>query len=610
MHPKNFPFAWCRDILRLACRHVAAGGLLLLASAGFARAASAGAAPATQPFCLETLVDFMDDASTNGRPLTAQDLDALMAKLADLGFTRVTWGCYGDGHGGWIYPEGLYNAEDGNGWNNVAETYRQLGNPLRVAVEAAHRHGLKIHAYFKPYETGAGPMFPDGSPEAAKWGVIQQVGGRMSVVEPFVRDHPELRIKRRTDDLPAWVETAVVARLRLMKKDASPTRITAEHLQVWTSPNNYRYQPVTTKFEVKESVEPAPQDACDLAGHVLTHKGDPVRVLTLSGLHLADRYVLVTTDFKDGTGDFTNSGVSLLAAFDEAGREIPGETATGQAIWDETEGNFRQGGLMYDSGLGPEPVTLDRDNANGRQGLIGFARGRNLYLTGAMCEMEPAVQEFWLRCLDEMIATGVDGVDFREECHSTHTDHPLDYGFNDIVLAKARARGGDLLEAVSAVRGEAYTEFLQKCRVRLTQAGKSMRQNLHVDFFRPDLAKDRRIAYPSNIRFDWPRWMDLGLMDGVILRTGALPFSALDNDPVALAMIAGAQAHKFPVTFNRYVRAAKGELTNEVLHLRNDGRFAGFVFYEVNDYAEFPKPGEVRLKYLPVPAALQAVQAK
>lgn len=572
--------------------------------------ALAAAAPAPRPFCLETLVDFMDDASTNGRPLTPQDIDALMAKLAELGFRRVTWGTYGDGHGGWLYPAGFYNAEDGNSWTNVAETYRQLGNPLKVAVEAGHRHGLEVYAYFKPYETGAGPMFPDGSPNAAKWGVIQQVGGKMTVVEPFVRDHPELRLKRRTDDLPAWIETATVARLRLQKQDASPTRVTPEHLQIWTSPNNYQYQRVPGKFEVRETVEPAPRDVCDLAGHILTHHGAPVRVLTLSGLHLQDRYIAVTTDFKEGPGDFTNSGTAMLEAYDDSGRAILGETATGSAIWDETMVDFRHGGLMFDSGLGPLPVTLDVNNDNGRQGLIAFARGRNLYLTGAMCEVEPAVQEYWLRCLDEIIATGVDGVDFRVEGHSTHTDHPLDYGFNDIVLAKAKARGGNLVDAVNAVRTEAYTEFLQKCRVRLTQAGKLMRQNLNVDFFRPDLAKDRRIAYPSNITFDWPRWMDLGLMDGVILRTGALPFSALDNDPVALAMIAHARAKRIPVTFNCYVHHAGDKLTEQVTRVKNDERFAGFVFYETDEYIDLSKPGEARVSYAAVPAALEAVRAK
>ena len=119
------------------------------ASPAAERRASGGQAPRPGPFRLEALVDFVDDAITAPQVLNSGHIDSLMARLAALGVRRVSWGYYGDGHGGWLMPAD--HAEDyQGGWRRCADTYRNLGNPLRVAVEAGHRHGLEVYAYFKP----------------------------------------------------------------------------------------------------------------------------------------------------------------------------------------------------------------------------------------------------------------------------------------------------------------------------------------------------------------------------------------------------------------------------------------------------------------------------
>jgi hypothetical protein len=451
-------------------------------------------------FMTEALVDFPDDALTCARPLTAEDIDALMATLRSLGVRRVSWGYYGDGHGGWVHPD--YAAEYGGGWLRCAATYREIGDPLRVAVAAGHRHGLEVYAYFKPYETGVGAAFPTGSPEARRSGLLHCIGGKLAWMEPFVLRHPELRIQRRTDDVPPGNGTATIATIRLRKRDASPTRITKERLRIWASEDNYRYQPLTVDFELRESVEPAPRESRDVHGRLLTRAGDPVRTLTLSGLRLDHRYVLVTTDFTDGDGDFVNSGLELMSAYDERDREILGVFALGGAIWMADLVDFRNGGLMFDDGFGSSLCTLDAPNASGRRGCIAFARGRNAYLPGALCETEPAVQRFWLDCLDEMITAGVDGVDIRDENHSTHTDTPEDYGFNPAVLARCAGGTGDIRQRVARVRGEAYTSFLAACKRRLGEAGKRMRYHLQLDWLRPDPPRERGLAYPANLHLD------------------------------------------------------------------------------------------------------------
>ena len=88
----------------------------------------------------------------------------MMQRLTELGIRRVTWAYYGDGHGGYAIPTAC---RDDN-WKNLELTCRQLGNPLKVAVAAGHRHGLEVYAYFKPYETGPAVVIPEGSPEARR----------------------------------------------------------------------------------------------------------------------------------------------------------------------------------------------------------------------------------------------------------------------------------------------------------------------------------------------------------------------------------------------------------------------------------------------------------
>jgi len=575
-------------------------------------------------FRLEALVDFPDDATSCPHALTPRHLDAMMATLAAAGVQRVLWAYYGDGHGGYLLPAGIAGAtedptlsRDQNQWKAYAATLDVLCNPLRVAAEAAHRHGMEIYAYYKPYETGIAMYFPEGSPQARQWGRLPHLGGYLTWMDPFVLRNPNLRIQRRTDDLRPDAQSVPIAALRLTKKDDTPTRITKEHLQVWTSDLNYRYRPRPVRFDLTESVEPSPHEVRDIYGNLLTRRGDPVRVLTLSGLELNDPYILVTTDFCDGPGDFTNAWDRLLTAVDPQGREVPGVYATGAAIWFPEWEDFRSGGLVFDTGRGPEAVTLDLPNqvsagaqpdlpsnrfyAPGQkrvQGCIAFARGRNPYLPGALCETEPQVQDFWLRCVGEMLDAGVDGVELRVENHSTHTDTPGDYGFNPAVLERMQEGGADVRVEVSRVRGAAYTEFLRRAKKMVTARGRRMRVNLNLDWFRPAHERPgaRRLAYPANVEFDWRVWVEQGLMDEAMLRPFARPFEGIfGEDAVAQEMIAACQARGVPVSVNRYVWANEG-LLGEFRRVLRDGRFSGFVLYETWAFLRFAPEGGSALR--------------
>jgi hypothetical protein len=537
------------------------------------------------PFLLEALVDFVDDAMA--AEITPAHVDAMMRVLCEAGVQRVNWGYYGDGHGSYFVPVGL-----NSGWDNYEKTLRALGNPLRVAVEAAHRCGMELYAYFKPYETGPGLSLPEGSPEARAFGRLRQQGGWLTWLDRFVVDHPELRIRHRPDDSIGDLADVPICALKLTKRDDAPTRVRREHLQIWSSQYNYRYQPCDVGFDVREAVEPSEKDVRDINGDLVTRQGDPVRTLTLSGFQLTDSYLLVTTDFSSGSADFENTGTELLAALDAEGRAIPGVFATGGGVWERNSVDFRNWGLLFDMGFGQSIVRLDEPNGSGRDGLIAFTRGRNEFLPGALCETEPQVQAYWLSCLDEIMDAGVDGVDFRVENHGTHTDYYEEYGFNDVIFEECAHRGSVDSAMIAQVRGDAYTHFLRQARGMVASRGRRMRINLNIDWFRPDPPPVRRLAYPANINYDWQQWVEEGLLDEGILRLYQLPFDAVFDDGVAGEMITRCQEKGIPLTVNRYINP---DYPAEFERVRQDGRFSGFILYETARFLQFEADGGCRL---------------
>ena len=405
-------------------------------------------------------------------------------------------------------------------------------------------------------------------------------------------DNPELRIRHRPDASIADTTDVPICALKLIKADDAKTRISRDHLQIWTSQNNHRYQQCELDFQVREEVEPSPKDVRDVNGTLLTRQGDPVRVLTLSGFRLTSPYILVTTDFNDGEADFQNAGTELLVALDGENREIPGVFATGGAIWERDRVDFRGWGLIFDTGRGQSIIRLDESNESGQKGLIAFTRGRNEYLPGALCETEPQVQAYWQSCLREILDAGVDGIDFRVENHGTHTDYCEEYGYNEAVLDACAQLGRTDEQTIAQVRGEAYTQFLRNAKQLIASRGKRMRVNLNIDWFRPDRPPARRLAYPANIHYDWERWIDEGLLDEAILRLYQLPFDSIFDDTISTAMIARCEQKDIPLTVNRYINP---DYLEEFERIRHDGRFTGFVLYETATFLEFGPDGGCRV---------------
>ena len=556
------------------------------------------------PFVLSATVDFPDDVMPG--PYDARLLDELLSTLKSMGVQRVYWLYYGDVDQESLWAGSLYeNAQIPYG----TQTLEAIGEPLKAAVPVAHRHGLEVYGVLKPYNTGMSGI--NGPCSGRRLSGLEQIGGSVPQVIPFLERYPNTRLRRRPDTRAG--HGAVVTRIRLLKRDASPTRVRPENLQLWVSEDNGRYTRLDAALSVTERVEPAPREVRNYHGELVVAKGTPVRTLTIDGLNISERFVAVTTDFTDESGDFVNTACGMVEAYgDDFSTPLPVVVASRGAVWNGPR-DLNGDGPDFDSGMGHFEIPLDVNVSSEGEGvfwhrlavggLVAFAQGKNEYLPGTVSEVYPEVHRLWDGWVDRILETGVDGIDIRVSSHGSLVDEPWEYGFDEPVVEAYRMKydsdpwsSVDDLDRFSRLRGKHFTSFMRRTSNRARSMGRKMQAHIHTEAFRPDIVHGQIMGFPPNTHFAWQDWMRDGLLDGITFRTswwealedqpGTPPTrSRLSNalrDPVAVEALELASELGIPAYMNRYIERAVGdeEYMSDLEAALGDERFAGFDLYE------------------------------
>lgn len=552
-------------------------------------------------FLLSAGSNFYHDCK--GITFTHDLLGQLFDRLYWMGVKRIYW---------YYYPKRFWNVlADGafpEGWGTIRETLDNLGDPMLAAYPLARERGMEFFATIKPYETGFTHTNPPGSPAAKRMPGPPGIGG-MYEVDPWVLARPELRLRCRSGDLPVGLETVPIERVQLRQKDMSPIRIGAEELEIWTSPDNSSYRKRDVGFTLSESVESCPEEVYNSTGELVTRKGDSVRALNISGFSLLDPFVALSTSFDDDRGTFRNTALEMVRAFGPDDRPMDTVVGSYRGLLSSpgnylalipTHPDLRTTDLYYDTGFGDVELCLDASNRGGGSvdGVIAIARGRNEYLPGALCEAYPEVQSYWLSWADECIAAGVDGMEVLLSSHSTWTDHPDVYGFNEPVAEEYRRRhvANPDVEPydpglLGALRGEFFDQFLQGLRRRLSAAGKRMQLHLDIESFRPGTTLAKRRSLPGNMTINWRSWLRSGLADEATLGASSLVVDRALSDPVGREMLqeiatAGVRAH-----FQQWVmRDRDPQVHADCLEAAyRDEAIAGFTLFETGTLLEDPQ---------------------
>ena len=561
-------------------------------------------------FLISTLVDFPDDCQ---HIVFDEDLlTQLMDRLQWMGVRRVYWNHYNAGMWKWFVD---YGAASG-----TRQTLDNLGDPMLTGRRLAHERGMEFVAVIKPYETGVSHATPKATLEKAGLVGLPGIGGTY-LVDPWVLIHPEMRVRARRADVPVGTEKVPVTRIQLRQKDTTQIRIKPENLEIWTSADNNGYQKREVQFSLSEGVETCPHDVVDMDGEPVTRQGDPVGVLNLTGLNLLDPYIATTTNFEDRNGTFWNAASEMVQAYGPDEQPIPIVVASHKAVW-RPQRDLRTDDLEYDGGLGNVVICLDVSNkatefsnalnrsSDARDGVIAFAKGRNAYLSGSLSEGYPEVHDYWLGWIGDCIAAGADGVDIRISCHSSWTDTPMIYGFNEPVLAEYQRRYGvnpDVEpydpELLADLRGDLYDEFLRATRERLSAAGMVLHLHVEVESFRPDASPSRDRTRPGNITFHWRRWLHTGLADETTLFGRAwMAERLLDDtfvqDVLQETAVAGVPAH-LSVPVGRSEGSGK-TLADQIEYTYRSGKLAGYTMYETAAMYDTKQVGaDGRLQFYP-----------
>ena len=557
-------------------------------------------------FVVSALVDFADDYIDIA--FTPELVDDLIDRLQWIGVTRVYWN---------FYQRGVvkYMSTGTHG----AETHANLGEPVAAGARAAHERGMEFFATIKPYETGATHANPASSPRILAHPGLPGIGG-VYIVDDWVAARPEMRVKARAADLPVGIDDVPVRRIQLRQKDMTPVRIERRHVEIWTSDDNVGYTRRDVPFDLTESVGTCPEDVRNLQGDPVSSKGDWVRLLDLTGLDLRDPFIAVTTNFDDDEGTFANTAFEMVRAYGPSGRRLPIVVASHRAVWRPNR-DFRTGDLEYDGGIGDEVVRLDVDNSrpvsSGADGVIAFARGRNEFLSGSACEAYPEVRDYWLDWVGQCIAAGVDGVDVRISCHSSWTDNPQMYGFNEPVAEEYERRYGTNPDTgpydpnlLGKLRGEFFDKFLWAAKRRLSAAGKKLSVHAEMESFRPDACQGRTRSRPGNIEFDWRGWLSSGLADEATLFSRVWDPDATLEDDLVLEMLDTASAAGVPVHLSRQVGHGAMSEAEKLEYAYRSAKLSGYCFYETASMYDRENPLDRRRRLRFKPGLLEGIRER
>jgi hypothetical protein len=537
-------------------------------------------------FLISALVDFPDDCHRT--VFTAELVGELIDKLRWMGVRRVYWNYYHRG-----------------AWDRFADrspatrqTIENLGEPVAVGCRLAHERGMEFYATIKPYETGGSHASPIGSPDAAGNPGLPGIGGMYTRVQPFVMSNPHMRVRIRSAELPVGLDNVPIERIQLRQMDMTPVRIKPANLQIWTSDDNNGYRKKDVTFAVTEGVDACRRDVVEINGGPVTKMGDTVRTIDITGLSLENRFIAVTTNLDGDEGTFRNTALEMVRAYGPGDRPLPIVVASHKAVW-RPDRDLRTGDLEFDAGVGDVVIRLDVANSrpvspgwsgsggDTSDGVVAFARGRNEFVSGALCEGYPEVREHWLSWVGECIAAGVDGVDVRISNHSGWSNDSTQYGFNEPVVQEYRRRHGVdpnsepyEPELLGAVRGDFFDRFLRSAKLRLSAAGKRLQVHCEVESFRPEACQARWRTRPGNITFNWRRWLRSGLADEATLFGRAWGPEQVLGDSLGQEMIGEASASGVPMHLSQHVSADGPRQADMMEQAFRSGGLSGYTYYE------------------------------
>lgn len=452
--------------------------------------------------CLTT--DFYDDILFTGTHLTAGHLDDMMRYAASMGVTRYEW---------------VVDTM----WNFYSEKGPFDYDVLQAACDAAHRHGMRFDAVYKPFESGLGTVLPHSFPRSAGDQVVVSENGILHSIRPFVANNPHCRAARRAGD--GVDPGGKLETIRLVKFDENEIAFDPAAIEIRYSETNGNFKTYTGKLTVKVEKE----------WRLFYPYDDRLStILSFSGFDLPEavQYFEIRCKQLCPGGSFANHIENLVELVNDRGEVIPCAPSTNLVNFDSM---YKRAKATADLGMSNylnkpevrallesrevfnrhidthcrgmysfspqwEIFSLDREGA----GVIAVHRGKPASHPTELHPIYPEVRQSWLDDVQYCIDRGVDGVNIRISRHGGMNE-PWAYGFNEPVLEKLEHKDNDYEATV--VAGAAFDTFMEDAAKLLQSSGREMGVHLCGLALCPP---DRLMATtkPGNIAWNWEKWVN------------------------------------------------------------------------------------------------------
>jgi hypothetical protein len=207
----------------------------------------------------------------------------------------------------------------------------------------------------------------------------------------------------------------------------------ASNFQIFTSADNGAYTAYNGNFKVSERFER--RMIVNANGESVYSEPKLCRIIELSQLDLKTPFFAVKFD-GDKKG-FRTIPYSLFHAY-SGNAELPVTVSqwirdgvlTGKYDFSDNGFEFEKNGMYY----------WDCGWHHGC--LYGFARGKEPYVHGNLCEAYPEVRAHWMNQINRYIKMGCDGVDIRIDNHGSSMTDFVNYGYNPPLVQAYRDRFG------------------------------------------------------------------------------------------------------------------------------------------------------------------------
>lgn len=478
-------------------------------------------------FLIGTTIDFAMDILLGKRPWEEKDLRHVVRELNRLGMQRIYWIDNGDwSNGKWQDLALTWNVRD-----KFENTFAQMPDPLRIVADEVHRCGMTAYAIIKPYDFGNNLYYLPDDP--ARWPSayrpLRQVGGYAACVMSFLRNHPELLMRRHPYGTEQELQEKAIRKIKIFSRDETAFRFALSDLKLLVSNDNVSYRPYIGKIQLEENIEERAEVIWHWAGNRSGVEKRRIRVITIGGLDIKEKYFAVSFAGSHHGLFLINRLAAFAELFDENGAQIPftlgiqskREVQQSGDGFKFLKGSLERSGVNYGFQWGIPFFQADSFGMDSlwpvdlQNNFLAFCRGKNQHA----CALSYAHQEsrdFLLSFLGRTLATGIDGVDLRLNSHCS-TFEPQAYGFNPPVVEEFKRRyGKDVLRddfdwfEWQKLQGEFVTRLMRDASALVRAAGRKFQ--VHLGYY--NTLTDRQMAY-LNTYFDWKTWLQEGLVDEI-----------------------------------------------------------------------------------------------